>query len=59
MQLAAVDEATGRRLQLESVLGEVDRLLVELLDSLRRTFFVHERLSVLAGLDADRQETPA
>jgi uncharacterized circularly permuted ATP-grasp superfamily protein/uncharacterized alpha-E superfamily protein len=59
MQLAAVDEGTGRRLQLESVLGEVDRLLVELLDSLRRTFFLHERLSVLAGLDSDRQETPA
>jgi uncharacterized circularly permuted ATP-grasp superfamily protein/uncharacterized alpha-E superfamily protein len=54
VQLAAVDGPTGRRLRLDSVLGEVDGLLVELLDSLRRTFFVHERLSILAGLDADR-----
>jgi uncharacterized circularly permuted ATP-grasp superfamily protein/uncharacterized alpha-E superfamily protein len=59
VQLASVDDTTGRRVQLESVLGEVDRLLVELLDSLRRTFFVHERLSVLAGLDSDRQESSA
>ena len=40
--------------ELDGVLGRVDGLLVELLDSLRRTFFAHERLSVLAGLDAER-----
>jgi uncharacterized circularly permuted ATP-grasp superfamily protein/uncharacterized alpha-E superfamily protein len=48
-QLAAVDPETGSRAALDSVLGRVDELLAELLDSLRSTFFAHERLSVLAG----------
>ena len=48
-RLAAVDEASGRRPELDSVLGQVDGLLAELLDSLRHTYFAHERLSVLAG----------
>ncbi len=48
-QLAAVDPEAGRRPELDAVLGRVDGLLAELLDSLRHTFFVHERLSVLAG----------
>jgi uncharacterized circularly permuted ATP-grasp superfamily protein/uncharacterized alpha-E superfamily protein len=52
--LAAVDPGTGRRVELDGALGRVDALLVELLDSLRRTFFVHERLSALVGLDAER-----
>jgi uncharacterized circularly permuted ATP-grasp superfamily protein/uncharacterized alpha-E superfamily protein len=49
-QLAAVDPDTGRRAELDSVLGRVEDLLAELLDSLRHTYFSHERLSVLAGL---------
>ncbi len=49
-RLAAVDPATHRRPDLDSVLGRVDGLLAELLDSLRQTYFAHERLSVLAGL---------
>jgi len=49
-QLAEVDPGTGRRAELDAVLGGVDLLLAELLDSLRSTFFSHERLSVLAGL---------
>jgi uncharacterized alpha-E superfamily protein len=53
-RLAAVDPGTGRRVELDAALGRVDALLVELLDSLRRTFFVHERLSALVGLDAER-----
>ena len=53
-RLAAVDPETGRRVELDGALGRVDALLVELLDSLRRTFFVHERLSALVGLDAER-----
>jgi uncharacterized circularly permuted ATP-grasp superfamily protein/uncharacterized alpha-E superfamily protein len=48
-RLAAVDPATGRRLELDSVFATADGLLVDLLDSLRRTYFAHERLSVLAG----------
>jgi hypothetical protein len=34
----------------------VDGLLAELLDGLRHTFFVHERLSVLAGGHFDAAE---
>ena len=48
-RLATVDAATGRRGELDSVLATVDGLLGDLLDSLRRTYFAHERLSVLAG----------
>jgi uncharacterized alpha-E superfamily protein len=48
-QLAAVDPTTKRRPELEAVLGQVDGLLAELLDSLRQTYFAHERLSVLDG----------
>jgi uncharacterized circularly permuted ATP-grasp superfamily protein/uncharacterized alpha-E superfamily protein len=48
-QLASVDPATRRRSELDAVLGRVDGLLAELLDSLRQTYFAHERLSVLAG----------
>jgi uncharacterized circularly permuted ATP-grasp superfamily protein/uncharacterized alpha-E superfamily protein len=51
--LAAVDEATGRRPELDSVFATADGLLVDLLDSLRRTYFTHERLSVLAGRRSD------
>ncbi|MGD0881446.1 MAG: circularly permuted type 2 ATP-grasp protein [Acidimicrobiales bacterium] len=47
--LAAVDEVTGRRTGLDSVFAKADGLLVDLLDSLRRTYFAHERLSILAG----------
>jgi len=49
-ELAAVDPDSQRRVKLESVLGRVDHLLVDLLDSLRLTYFAHERLSVMAGL---------
>jgi uncharacterized circularly permuted ATP-grasp superfamily protein/uncharacterized alpha-E superfamily protein len=49
-QLAAVDAETGHRTEMDSVLGRVEDLLAELLDSLRHTYFAHERLSVLAGL---------
>jgi uncharacterized circularly permuted ATP-grasp superfamily protein/uncharacterized alpha-E superfamily protein len=52
-RLAAVDRDLGRRLELDEVLGRADELLAELLDSLRHTFFAHERLSVLAGRNAD------
>jgi uncharacterized circularly permuted ATP-grasp superfamily protein/uncharacterized alpha-E superfamily protein len=48
-RLAAVDAATGRRSELDSVFATADGLLGDLLDSLRRTYFAHERLSVLAG----------
>ncbi len=48
--LAAVDPETGRRRELDSVLGRVEGLLAGLLDSLRHTYFSHERLSVLDGL---------
>ncbi len=48
-RLAAVDPEAERRPELDSVLSRVDGLLAELLDSLRRTFFAHERLSVLDG----------
>jgi uncharacterized alpha-E superfamily protein len=57
-QLATVDPATGSRPGLDSVLGRVEGLLDELLDSLRYTFFVQERLSVLAGLDSERSGGP-
>jgi uncharacterized circularly permuted ATP-grasp superfamily protein/uncharacterized alpha-E superfamily protein len=58
-RLAAVDPATKRRPELDAVLGRVDGLLAELLDSLRQTFFAHERLSVLAGGRPDPQvDTP-
>jgi hypothetical protein len=56
--LATVDPATGSRPGLDSVLGRVEDLLDELLDSLRYTFFVQERLSVLAGLDSERSGGP-
>jgi uncharacterized alpha-E superfamily protein len=49
-KLAAVEADTRRRTAMDSVLGRVDELLVELLDSLRSTYFAHERLTVLAGL---------
>jgi uncharacterized alpha-E superfamily protein len=52
-RLAEVDPDLGRRLELDAVLGRADGLLAELLDSLRHTFFAHERLSVLAGRNAD------
>jgi uncharacterized alpha-E superfamily protein len=52
-RLASVDPATGRRSELDAVLGTVDGLLAELLDSLRQTYFTHERLSVLAGRQAE------
>jgi uncharacterized alpha-E superfamily protein len=48
-RLAAVDGATGRRRELDSVFATADGLLDDLLDSLRHTYFAHERLSVLAG----------
>jgi uncharacterized circularly permuted ATP-grasp superfamily protein/uncharacterized alpha-E superfamily protein len=48
-RLAAVDTATDRRPELDSVFATADALLVDLLDSLRHTYFAHERLSVLAG----------
>jgi uncharacterized alpha-E superfamily protein len=47
--LAAVDAAAGRRAVLDSVFATADGLLGDLLDSLQRTYFAHERLSVLAG----------
>ena len=62
-RLAAVDAASGRRPELDSVLGRVDELLAELLDSLRRTYFAHERLSALdernqgLGLEAAQGST--
>ena len=49
-QLATVDADGARRPALDSVLGRVDALLAELLDSLRQTYFSHERLSMLTGL---------
>lgn len=55
-RLAAVDPGAERRSNLDTVLGEVDGLLGELLDSLRATFFVHERLSTLAGGQPDALE---
>jgi uncharacterized circularly permuted ATP-grasp superfamily protein/uncharacterized alpha-E superfamily protein len=48
-RLATVDGGTGRRAELDNVFGTVDGLLGDLLDSLQRTYFAHERLSVLAG----------
>ncbi len=56
--LAAVDPETRRRTELDAVLGQVDHLLAELLDSLRSTFFSHERLSVLAGLQHNLGRSP-
>ena len=55
-RLAAADPEADQRSNLDSVLGEVDGLLGELLDSLRATFFVHERLSILAGGQRDALE---
>jgi uncharacterized circularly permuted ATP-grasp superfamily protein/uncharacterized alpha-E superfamily protein len=49
-RLASVDPETMRRPALDSVLGKVEDLLGELLDSLRHTYFSHERLSMLTGL---------
>jgi uncharacterized circularly permuted ATP-grasp superfamily protein/uncharacterized alpha-E superfamily protein len=57
-QLAEVDPGTHQRVELDAVLGRVDLLLAELLDSLRSTFFSHERLSVLAGLQHNLGRTP-
>ena len=48
-RLAVVDPATGAGRELDSVFATVDGLLDDLLDSLRDTYFAHERLSVLAG----------
>ncbi len=56
--LAEVDPETKRRTELDAVLGQVDHLLAELLDSLRSTFFSHERLSVLAGLQHNLGRSP-
>ena len=47
-RLADVDAPSSRRPELDSVLGRVDGVLGELLDTLRRTYFAHERLSALA-----------
>jgi uncharacterized alpha-E superfamily protein len=52
-RLAAVDPTTGLRTELDAVFGRVDGLLAELLDSLRNTYFAHERLSVLAGRNTE------
>ncbi len=52
-RLATVDADANRRPELDTVLSRVDSLLADLLDSLRQTFFVHERLSSLAGSRAD------
>ena len=48
-RLAAVDAASGRRSELDTVFATADGLLDDLVDSLQRTYFTHERLSVLAG----------
>jgi uncharacterized alpha-E superfamily protein len=48
-RLAVIDAGTGRRRELDTVFATADGLLDDLLDSLRRTYFAHERLSVLAG----------
>jgi uncharacterized alpha-E superfamily protein len=58
VQLAAVDPETKRRVELDSVLGRADELLAELLDSLRSTYFAHERLSVLEGLQHNLGRSP-
>jgi len=47
--LARVDTGTGRRTELDTVFATADGLLGDHLDSLQRTYFAHERLSVLAG----------
>ncbi len=57
-RLAEVDPESHRRTELDAVLGQVDHLLAELLDSLRSTFFSHERLSVLAGLQHNLGRSP-
>jgi uncharacterized circularly permuted ATP-grasp superfamily protein/uncharacterized alpha-E superfamily protein len=49
VRLADVDGDTGRRSDLDTVFAAADGLLGDLLDSLRATYFAHERLSVLAG----------
>ncbi len=54
--LATVEPGGDTRSDLDSVLGRIDTLLGELLDSLRSTFFVHERLSILAGGQPDALE---
>ena len=60
-RLAEVDAGSGQRPELDSVLGRVDTTLGSLLDTLRRTYFAHERLSSLAernlalGLDPHRR----
>jgi len=48
-RLAVVDPGSGRRTELDSVFATADGILDDLLDSLRHTYFTHERLSVLAG----------
>ncbi len=58
LRLAAVDPATDRRTELESVLDDVDARLAELHDSVRRGWFTPQRLSALAGggmSDGDRR----
>ena len=58
-RLAAVDADADRRPELDTVLSRVDSLLADLLDSLRQTFFVHERLSVTGRLSGRcRREIP-
>jgi uncharacterized circularly permuted ATP-grasp superfamily protein/uncharacterized alpha-E superfamily protein len=49
-QLATVDPESQRRPELDAVLGRAEALLAELLDSLRHTYFAHERQSMLTGL---------
>ena len=48
-RLAVVDTGTGQRQELDTVFATADGLLDDLLESLQRTYFAHERLSVLAG----------
>ncbi|MGO8871777.1 MAG: circularly permuted type 2 ATP-grasp protein [Acidimicrobiales bacterium] len=55
-RLAEFDDDAGRRPELDMVLGQVDGLLADLLDSLRHTYFAHERLSVLSGRTPERSD---
>lgn len=48
-RLAVVDAGSDRRGELDSVFASAAGLLDDLLDSLRRTYFTHEKLLVLAG----------
>jgi uncharacterized alpha-E superfamily protein len=57
-RLAGVDPGTGLRPELGSVLGGVEEHLAELLDSLRHTYFAHERLSSMSGLGPEGRGRP-